>query len=169
MAADAAAVEHGLHFAQETEAVRFFVPPRGERLRSAAHRLGDALLQRRGAGGFVAADTGERFARHGDQPAAHQLQRRAVFVERLNGDGGAVRHAHHHGAVGVDRHGSQNALGVPAAFDGQCVVSADVAVAVAVGQQAQRFDRSARDAGEAGACIDVLNVKNGFVRIEINA
>ena len=115
----------------------------------------------------MAAGAAHSFAGHADGPGAHELEGGAVGVERLEGDGRVGGHLEAGGAVRLHVHGAEHALEVPAGLhliESGGDVSARAVVAEVVGEHAELLDRAARDAGEAGAVVDVGDVDGGGVR-----
>ena len=108
---DAVLVEHRLDFAHEAEAARRAEPGfdgRGRAARGQGRPVGGHFVL-----GLVAAAAGDRFAGHADEPTAHQLQRLALLVERLQRERRVGRDAEMRRAVRLDRHGAEDALHVP--------------------------------------------------------
>ena len=162
VARGAMAVQHRLHFAVEAEAGDLG-PPRlefgggcGEGERPAGRW--------RGVGAFVTTDAREHFAGHRSQPRAHQGERLAIGIERLDGDRRVGRHGEFGGAVFVDGHGAERAVQIPRAILAEdAVESADVIVAEGVGEQPEFLHRAARNPFEARAFIDVLHINRGVL------
>ena len=145
MAADAVLVEHRLDLAREAEAARRAVPGRdvAGRAVSGERQLGGGA----GVAVLVAADARDDLARHGGEPAPHQLQGLALGVQRLHGDRRVGRHAEQGRAVGLDRHGAEDPLDVPRAVHADHALrAAHARIEEVVGEEAQLLDRAARDA-----------------------
>ncbi len=161
-------VKHGLHLPAEGE-TPYRTVPGGNARRRAARRFG-GIYGRRGVLGFMAADTGDGFTRHGGHPAAHQLQGLAPLVEGLYGYGGVCRHAETGGTVFLDGHGAQHALDIPGSVQSDPVnLPAHAVIRILIGVQAELFHRAAGYAFEPVADVDVADEDIGVPALQVNS
>ena len=106
--------------------------------------------------GLVAADAGDRFARFGGDPAAHDLDRVSVLVERLERDWDVGGYFERGGSVFENRHGSDNAARIPRAVEPDAVrLGAHALIGELIAEDAQRFDFSARNPFESFAFVNI--------------
>ena len=159
VAADAAAVEDGLDLAHEAPG-----GAGGIGRREGGGGAGEGRDVVDGVGAFVAAGAGDVLAGLADEPGAHELECLAAGVERLEGEGDVGGRGEEDRAVGVDGDGAEEVLHVPARLGADAFVGADLVVGVVIGEDAQGLDGAARDAGEAGAVVDVGDVDGAGAR-----
>ena len=117
---------------------------------------------------FMASDAGELFAGHGNQPAAEELDRTALFVQRLNRNGRVRRNLEHGGPVLFNLDVAQYALAIPAALDTQMVVIAGLEIAVNIAEDAQGIYFAQRNALDPGAAMNVLDVADGLLVLKVD-
>ena len=114
VATDAIFIEYRLNFGKEGKgafrAVEGLQIHGGQRARDRVDGRGNVVL------GFMATDAALVFAGHTDKPRAHQLNRRAILVERLDEDGGVRRNLEGRASILVNRRVAEEAATVPAAF-----------------------------------------------------
>jgi len=167
VAADAVAVQHRLDLAFEAESAHRAVPGRD---RGRPRLAGVPVLRRRaGVLRFVAAHARQHFARHGRKPAAHDLQRPALLVQRLDGNRQVGRHLEDRGAVRSDGHGPVDHPHVPRSVDADVNVAAHARIGVVVRVHPEFLHRPARHVPQAFAAIDVGQVNGGLVLGQIDA
>ena len=125
-------------------------------------RVGDRHVRAHGAAVVLMATRArDALARHARHPRAHQLERRAVRVERLERDRRVRGHFEAAGAVRLHVHRTEHALDVPAglhAVESGRGVSAGLVVVEVVREHAQLLHGAARHAREALAGVDVRDV-----------
>ena len=168
VAAEAVLVQHGLDFAGEAVSARGS-PPRRDPARAAAKGERRRVL-RRVVLPLVAAHARQDLAGHGGHPAAHQLQGRAGFVERLDGDRHVGRHAEHRRAVGFDLDGAHDPPHVPRALHADHALrAAHAGIQVRVREHAEPLDGPARNAGQPAAAVDVDHVDHRVAPREVHS
>jgi len=160
-------VEHRLDLAGEVEPARRAVP--GRDLGSSSPGGDGLFVDRAGVLPLVAAHARDHLARHGREPASHELQGLAIGVERLHGDRRVGGHAEHGRAVGLDRHGAEDSLDVPGAFHADHALRpAHPRIQVVVADHAQLLHRAPRDPGQPLARVDVREIDNPLLALEVH-
>ena len=104
---------------------------------------------------LVATVAANVFARHPDEPAAEELNRGAVFVDRKNRQRRVRRNLEERAAVLFDRNVTEEALNVPAALDADRLVPAGAQVSEVVGENFQSGDFAARNVFRAETVVNV--------------
>ena len=156
VAAGAILIEDRLHFAQETEAA-FRAVPRRDRVRAFARR-DRGMIDHAGVAMFMAAGTGNAFARHHRVPTAENRECLAFVIERLDGNRHVGGRGETRRAVLVNRYGAEYAMHVPDAVHANVHMPALAAVAVMDGIDPQTFDLAARHVAQAGAEVNIRNI-----------
>jgi len=165
VAAHARRIEHRLHLAVEGKSAHRSAPrlDLGRRLqqREALRLRADAAVLL-----FVAARARLHLAGHGGEPASHRLQRASFGIQRLERDRRVGGNLEKGRAVGLDRHGAQNAAHVPRAVKSHAVpLRPHAAVGKGIGKDAQPFDGAARHAPEARTAVNIHDFgEAGFFR-----
>ena len=163
MAARAAADEDRLHLAQETPGPRLRKPRHRRDLRGRA--LDDRHVRRARVGVLVAAEAGDVFARHADEPATHELHGAPLRVERLDGDRRVDGGGEEDRPPLVHGRRAKHVLRVPARLHAHALVRGRVVEAVVVGEEAHALDRAARHVLQAGALVDVAHVNRAVAHV----
>ena len=105
---------------------------------------------------LMASDARHDFPRHGGKPRSHQLQRRAVLVQRLKryrdvGGNGEMRRP-----VRLNRNGSQNGADVPRTVQADSVnLSAHSVIRIIIRENSQLFDFPVTNSLQPGTGVDV--------------
>ena len=151
----AVAVQYRLHFQAEGEradaSFGHFQFMREDSGGDCAFRHGNRVLI------FMATRTGDNLAGHTGQPASHPLDSGPVFIQWLDRDRRVGRYLEHDGTVFFNRDGTENTFNIPSALNTLCImVGRSEDIGIFVGEDAERFDCSPRDALCAFTFIDVL-------------
>ena len=159
VATHAVFVQHRLHLAFEIKAAGRSIPWRDRRGRALAGQ--GRFARRNGILGVVTANAGKTLARHCRIPAAHELQRLALGIERLHGNGRVGGHLEARRAVCFHRHRAENAMDVPRAVDADIDMATHALIGKVRFVEADFFHRAARHPGESRALIDVRQIDGG--------
>ena len=165
VAAYALSVENGLDLADERVVAARAVPGPGRlRLlaRGGGHRGGRRLVLV-----LVAARARDHLARHAHEPGAHLLQLASVLVERLDGERSVRGNCEDGAAVLLEIDLAEDVARVPRTLEADVVVPAHVARRVAVGEEAQLLRDALRNALQAFAEVDVLQIDGAGVHLVV--
>ena len=174
VARDAVAIEDRLHLGDVVELARPAVP-RLELAGRPLHGGRQVLGRHRRPAALVAAHASGRLAGPHDRAAPHRLDHHPPLVQELEIDERVGGHGEVGTAVGLDRHGAQDALVVEVVPGHAGRLGAGAAVPRQPGPEpffgrfdhAQRLDRAPLDPFHGSASIDVGHVKSALVLCQV--
>ncbi len=118
---------------------------------------------------LVTADAGDGFARHCREPAPHQLDCLAFFVQRLDAERRVGRDAEHRRAVFVNVNSTENTHYFPGAAAADLVRPGHSRITEMIGQNPQLFNGASRDTFESLSGINVVQINDSTVTCRIDS